>query len=166
MGDWQIPCLINAQGPESKQIWQVQPRHRDGAELSSRCGGQAVSSLLCNPHLTSDRVAAGPPSVAAWPGVFCLYLTDSVECAFGPAGDAGGKLQVESRVVLRAQCLCGQLTSRKQWLKSMFVAASCLKTFLSLLYVDERDFLCIFPSFAVSRWTLISAYVSFSLICL
>ena len=86
-----MPCLVNVQRPESKQIRQVQPRHGDSAELSSRCGGRVLSSLLCNPHLTSDRVAAGSPSVAAWPGVFCPYLTDSVECAFGPAGDAGGK---------------------------------------------------------------------------
>ena len=41
--------------------------------------------------VTSDRVAAGPPSVAAWPGVFYPYLTDSVERAFGPVGDTGGK---------------------------------------------------------------------------
>ena len=40
--------------------------------------------------VTSDRVAAGPPSVAAWPGVFYPYLTDSVERAFGPVGDTGG----------------------------------------------------------------------------
>ena len=48
--------------------------------------------LSCVSHvMTSDRVAAGPPSVAAWPGVSCPYLTDSVECAFGPVGDTGGE---------------------------------------------------------------------------
>lgn len=29
--------------------------------------------------------------MAAWPGVFCPYFTDSVDCALGPAGDACGE---------------------------------------------------------------------------
>lgn len=86
-----MPRLVNAQGPESKQIWQMRPRLGESSELSSRCGGSAESSLLCNLLCDFRPCGRGPPSVAAWPGVFCPYLTDSIVCAFRPAGDTGGK---------------------------------------------------------------------------
>lgn len=84
-----MPGPVSAQGPEFKLIWQVQRTHGDSSELSSRFGGRAVS----HPH--DPRLDFGPcgcrASVAAWPGVFCPYFTDSVECALGPAGEACGE---------------------------------------------------------------------------
>lgn len=150
MGDWQMPCLVNAQGPESKQIWQMRPRHGESTELSSRCGDRAVSSLLCNPLCDFRPCGWGPPSEAAWPGVFCPYLTDSVVCAFRPAGD---RWKAVWFCGLRAcvdnwhpenndlnPCLWQQAVERHflvlyLWMKETFCVSS-----QALQFLDERSF--------------------------